>query len=251
MENRDIYALEKQILGEFAPALKERSAFTEEAFQLIQSSYDLVHDKFTHEVSNRDHICVLLSARIANDLIATVRMAHIGYSDQANSVACSAWELTWIMCWIVGQTEAQAEKWFSHTETRHGLHANFKEAMRYVIKREQPSLSEDELKKKVELEQAPYTKMSMVRHANPQAMFVNRPAADVAEPMIGPSSDAQALEKAKYCMHHLLLRIPNALKAWYSLHAGEPEAASLEKRLNDMTKRYKAYLATVPGASRT
>ncbi|MFD2263477.1 hypothetical protein ACFSM5_11305 [Lacibacterium aquatile] len=241
MEVRNIRDHEAEIRERFAEELKPFHEFANRLFDLIQDITNIFQGRLMADIPTKDRICVLLAARLANDLVISMRLAAIGYSNQAAMVAGSGWELGWVLAWITIIEDAKAETWYQHKNPKNSFHGQIRQTIEKVINTHYASEPEDGRKNVIEQHLEVHSEFGMIRHGNPIRLSMQASSHNSVAPQIGPMGDEFGLLLTKHVLHHLYERSFHALTAWFNLHADDQEFAAVTFTLQKMMMDWVAF----------
>lgn len=218
-------AMAGQIEAEMDAQIGEDIFVATETWNAIADLMPFIGSKVSAELNNRSNICVLLVPRIANDLYATIQLCRTGYPRQAASVACSGWELGWVMQYVLLLEDEEAQKWFLHTDRKTSFHKDLRSTIDKVAKLGYPQLKPKKRIAFCDEQYEIYREFSMIRHGNPQAFFVELVRYGATQPILGPRTNFDAIRSSKVILRHLLMNTIASMLAWLIPHMNDPDSA--------------------------
>ncbi|MFD2263478.1 hypothetical protein ACFSM5_11310 [Lacibacterium aquatile] len=228
-----ISGLEAKVEAEIFQALKAQIGNATDIWNLIPQVFGLLHGKSYAEVGSRNNIIYMLTNKLANDIHATVELFLLGYPEQAASVACSGWELGWLIKYICLADDQRVEEWFQHASETKSFHGNLKETIRFTSRRIYPALTEAELDAYFVSQDLVWIDMCKIRHGNPQTFFP-KVVSNLVLPTIGPQGGERTIRAGRIILFHLLVNSCQALAEWLKLHGANRQSEPLVYQLRDI-----------------
>jgi len=204
IEYNDIEASEEKAAESLNREIASHIELIRLTFNFINKTLQLLPKRKLSEISQAEKVCSSLLLRLTNDLRCIDMLVSRGYPLQAGTLASSVFEIAYTIIFI-GSDEARAQRWIDHDDPKRAFCTVRNMVESSLNKRGKlMSLSNEDIKERVESEYRIYRQFCWPKHTNPllQKVLGYRDQGGKLLMVNGPDTSEDAIRVAWFALDY-------------------------------------------------